>query len=451
MRVLVLSLAFLTSVQAEVAGSVQAQRPLDLPNLWVAAANDALGASAGENDDDYRTSAFLGQVAVTPHAILAANHSILTDKTGSQPGRLDEFTATLSWLPFRPVSGWVAIGAGVRLRGDLGGEGMQNRWHDASKLARVDYLGYAEPKTPVVGVVTVAGAKSFVLWNTSSLPWLGSGTTALEWGGRGVVGHEGTWQAATDVIFAGRGRDGAIWTGLRYETGGVTETAPIVEHVLDHEEGLWLVYGASVGAWFIEAGGNLTDPGVTGKLGFANNRLGPPGSGAVVDSDLTYSPGPALGAELSWRPQGWSAPWSLTMGIHFGNAGPAWGDNLVEFRQLAAGVLASGIWWQYQTIAVEGYASAQLGVREDRVTDRGSYLPFESESNVTGLAVGRAGVRLAWGDAHTIGSTVRTGIGAGLVGWAPMSRGTVDNGIVREHYAEPVLRPEFSFHVTAQW
>jgi len=27
----------------------------------------------------------------------------------------------------------------------------------------------------------------------------------------------------------------------------------------------------------------------------------------------------------------------------------------------------------------------------------------------------------------------------------------VDNGIAREHYAEPVLRPEFSYHVTAQW
>lgn len=451
MRFLVLSIALMHGVQAEVAGSVQSQRPLDLPNLWVAAANDALGASAGKNDDDYRSSAFLGQVAVTPHTILAANHSLLTDKTGAQPGRLDELTVTLSWLPWRPVDGWVAVGAGVRVRGDLGGEGMQNRWHDASTLARIDYLEYFEAETPVVGVVTVAGVKSFVLWTTSSLPWLGSGTTALEWGGRGVVAHEGTWQAATDVVVVGRGLDGAIWSGLRYETGGVTDSAPILENVLDHEKGLWVVYGASVGAWFIEAGGNLSDPGVGGKMGFASNRLGPPGSGAVVQSDLTYSPGPALGAEMSWRPQGWSAPWSLTMGIHFGNAGPAWGDNLVEFRQLAVGVLAAKPWWHYQTLALEGYAAAQLGMREDRVAERGSYLPFPEESQITGLAVGRAGVRLAWGNAHTVGSTVRSGVGVGFVGWAPFSRGTVDNGIAREHYAEPVLRPEFSYHVTAQW
>lgn len=451
MRSLVLLVLGVSPVAAEVAGTVQAQRPMDLAGIWGAMANDALGGSAGKNRDDYRTNALTFQMLILPQWALVIDHAILTDKAVAAPTRLDEATVTLSWLPWRSSDGWVAIGGGIRQRDDLAGENLQNRWHDWSGVALVEGVPYAQPETATLAVATASGARAIPLTEAMTLPGLGTGVTAIELGGRGLVAHDGTWQTAVEAILVGRGRDGAIWTGLRYERGGVGDAAPVLQAVLDHEEGTWLVYGASVGPWFVAAGSRLDHGEAMGRLGFAHHRLGPPDGGARVEGDLTFSPGPALGAELTWRPDGWSAPWGWGLGIRFGNAGHEWADNVVEFRQIAGGLALSDALWQRGTVALEGYGAAELGIRQDRVVERGDDLPFARESHITCVAVGRAGVRIAWGDAYGADRTVRMGVGLGVVGWAPFTRGTVDNGTQREHYATPEVRPELALHVTARW
>lgn len=451
MRSLALLLLSTGPLVAEVAGSVQAQRPMDLAGIWGAMANDALGGSAGDNRDDYRTNALTFQMLVLPQWALVIDHAILTDKAVAEPTRLDEATLTLSWVPWRSSGGWAAIGAGVRHRDDLGGESLQNRWHGWSGVALVEGVPYADPQTATLAVVTAGGAYAFPLTDAMTLPGLGTGITAIELGGRGLVAHDGTWQAVAEANLVGRGRDGAIWSGLRYERGGVGDDAPVLEAVLDHEEGTWLIYGASVGPWFVVAGSRLDSGEAMGRLGFAHHRLGPPDGGARVEGDLTFSPGPALGAELTWRPDGWSAPWGWGLGIRFGNGGHEWADNVVEFRQIAGGLALSDELWRHRSVAVEGYGAAEIGIREDRVVERGDDVPFAPESQVTGVAVGRAGVRVAWGDAYDADRTVRMGVGLGVVGWLPFARGTVDNGVRREHYATPEARPEVAIHVTARW
>jgi hypothetical protein len=436
---------------AEVAGTVQPQRLADLPQIWGAMSNDALGGAAGRNQDDDRTNALTFQAAIGRSWMVVADHAILTDKADGL--RLDEFTATASYLPLRGSRGWLALGGGVRLRGDLRGESTQNAWHDWSHLERVDYLTYEEPDDRVVPVVVASGAWFCPLPTPMTLPGLLSGRSMLEVGGRSLVGSDGTCQGAIEMLVGGRGVDGAVWVGLRYETGEVGTDSPTLEAVRDHERSLALVYGVSVGSWFLSAGSALDSNGAFGRLGFSHGRSGVDGVGAAqpLHGDLVWTPGPSMGAELAWRPNAWSSPWNLALGARFGNAGQSWNDNVVEFRQITGGLANEHVFTNWDQLAVEGYGAVELGIRQDQIIERGSNTPFEEESHITGVAVARAGLRLAWGDAFAANRTVRMGVGAGVVGWAPLTTATVSNGSRSETYATPDVRPEFSLHVTAQW
>lgn len=438
---------------AEVAGTVQAQRPADLPLVWAGMANDALGTAAGRNEDDCRSNA-LGVQARFGRLALIADHALLTDKAAASPARLDELTLATAWIPWRADRGWAAVGVGLRLRGDLGGESLQNRWHDWSDVARVDGLPYEEPSDDTVAVCTTSGTWHHPLSFGMTLPGIESGMNLVEIGWRGLAASDGTWQGAVDALLCGRGLDGAVWAGLRYEDGEVGTVSPTLETVQDHERGLWLVYGVSVGACFFQAGSNLKDGGGFGRLGFAHGREAPVALAgeADLDGDLTWSPGPVVGMDLAWTPDAWSPPWALRCAVRFGNAGEEWQDNVVEFRQISLGpAVAAALVDGDGTLGLEAYGGTGFGLRQDRVVIRGDNAPFPEEENASAVLDGRCGLRLVWGDHRAPGRTVRLGLVCGAVAWVPFSDAEVSANGRSETYGSARVLPELALSARARW
>jgi hypothetical protein len=332
---------------------------------------------------------------------------------------------------------------------------MQNHWHDWSDFDRVDYLSYEDPDDDTVAMLTSSGAwvVPLPMFEWLTLPFINSGSTALEFSGKGLAAVDGTWQGSADITFLGRGVDAAVWAGFRYEDGEVGTNSSTLVAVQDQERGPWLIYGASVGSFFLHIGNNLHSGGGMGRLGFAHYRLDPRvgTQNKEILGDLTYSPGPSMGFELMWQPESWSGPWGIACGGHFGNAGISWQDNNVEFRQFAVGPSWNQHLWQWCVFDFDGYAALGLGVREDFVVARGSNAPFGEDDHISMLGTGRGGLRVMWGDHKKKGRTVRMGIGLGAAAYVPFSEGSVSNGVITKNYADPDLRPEASLHALARW
>jgi len=446
------SLVLMTAAAcAEVAGTVQAPRPADLPVFWAGMANDALGTPAGRNEDDDRSNALGAQVAVGRYA-LVADHALLTNQYAAVPARVDELSLTAAWLPWRGDAGWAALGLGLRLRGDLGGESMQNRWHDWSDLARVEGIPYEDPPDDTVVVVSTSGIWDLDLPIAMTLPGVRSGVNLVEVGWRGLAASDGTWQAAVETLLCGRGFDGAVWAGVRYEDGEVGTDSPTLEAVQDHERGLWVVYGVSVGACFFQAGSNLKEGGGFGRLGFAHGRSAPGGADGAADvgGDLTWSPGPIVGMDLGWRPDTWSDPWGLRCGVRFGNTGEEWQDNVVEFRQISLGP-AIDTTLTSAKVDIEAYAGAGFGVRQDQVVIRGANAPFPENDVTAPVFDGRCGLRLVWGNHRAPGRSVRLGLTCGAVAWVPIHSAEVRASDRSEAYGQAQVLPELALSARARW
>ncbi|MCP4661100.1 MAG: hypothetical protein GY856_37330, partial [bacterium] len=123
-------------------------RPGPLPEAWFGLLNDALGGEIGDNPDDFRTQAFYGATRWRKDWILAADYSILTHKGSDlfDEGRVDELTLTLGRSLYQHEDrSWVVAGLGGRFTSDLGGEGVQNGWHDVVGIDRVE-LPYEDTK-----------------------------------------------------------------------------------------------------------------------------------------------------------------------------------------------------------------------------------------------------------------------------------------------------------------
>lgn len=438
-RAVVMALALAAPAAAEVAGTPAAPRPGPLPLVWLGWSNDAFGGEVGDNTDDFRTSAFTGNLAVD-RWVLVLDHSTLTAKQGLPPARSDEFTATLGWLAVPGSAAaaepgpWLAIGAGARWRGDLGGEAIQNGWHDAIGVAEVDYLAYEESGCDGVGYLAGGG------W--IALPFLPHGDRiALDGRAALLATTDGKVQGEVEARLVARGRDGAVWFGGRGVTVLGSEPGIAARAVSDHEEGAWLVYGAGFGGWFVDAGISPADNASLGRIGWEWGRATPAARDldGALDADLGVYQGLSLGVTLRWRP-GWlarlpSGRWFSLLGEYrFGRTGQEWPGNTVVFRQGGFGAElarpAGGRSWQWQP-----FIAGDLGMREERVVEELPQTRYRPESAITGVAHGSAGVRLLFPD-HP-GRTVRYGLGLAVEGWLPFESERIENALESSRYNIP--------------
>ena len=441
------------SLRAEIAGTPAPPRPGPIPDAWLGWSNDAFGGGIGDNTDDYRTSSFNGGLALDERWLVAIDFSLLTAKEGTPPGRSDELTATLGWLVveggargLQPMP-WLALGAGVRMRGDLGGEDAQNRWHRHLDVELVDYLDYEDGGVDGVGYA-IAG------W-TRLLPGLWHGDRlALDMDAAVLGTTGGLVQGEADLKLTILGRDGSIWFGGRaLGTAGSSRTDPTARAVADHEDGLWLVYGAGIGGWFVDAGLNPVDRASLGRVGWMwGRRAGrePPLDGEL-SGDFGVYEGISLGVDLRWRPR-WLTDLPagrllrIAASYRFGRTETKWEDSEVVFRQGTAGMElapATGPGW-----AIEPFLRVGLGLREERVIDGGPQPRYREESAITGVLAGSAGVRILL---PSRAERVRYGLGMAVDGWLPFQSEPIANATQSARYNEEAVAAGATLTATVSW
>ncbi len=222
---------------------------------WLTWSNDWFGVP-GPTCDDHRTNEFSGGIRRTDHWVVAFDDSMLTlfdqsDRLRQRGVRLDEATATLG----REVGADLTIGLGMRYRGDLGGEGLQNWWHrtlnDQTVSATYEQGG--------------AAALAYGLWRHSYAIENGFSPELLASGTASTDGEFCSDEAARLVWYTPG--DVTVWLGLRYRIRAGDFAAEVVEATAAFERGLCYEFGFSLGrAFAFQSTYSLRDRSAVGAL-----------------------------------------------------------------------------------------------------------------------------------------------------------------------------------------
>lgn len=238
------------------------------PKMWLGIANDDYGPiQDGDDMDDHRTAAFHGGYR-HDNWLLFIDFAILTDK--AQSVRTDELTISVGRIllsdeevPIEPLADWdIAVGVGLRLTGDMNGEGIQNDWHSLINQEPT-VLPYEEADPETLG--WVSGEWVWVA-NQDPEDWQWGVSMAF----RGVVNSLGQseWSPAAHIVMRHWSID--AWTGLRYESRNGNGSNTLAQQtVLASEEDAWLSAGiAPLRHINLNAGYNLESKESYGTIGF---------------------------------------------------------------------------------------------------------------------------------------------------------------------------------------
>jgi hypothetical protein len=174
-----------------------------------------------------------------------------SDRLRQHGARLDEATATLG----REVSPDLTLGLGLRYRGDLGGEGLQDWWHrtlnDQTVSATYEQGG--------------AAALAYGLWRHSydiengfAPELLASGTASTDGEFCSDAAARLVWYTPNDVT---------VWLGLRYRIRAGDFAAEVVDAAAAFERGMCYEFGFSLGRTFaFQSTYSLRDRSAVGGL-----------------------------------------------------------------------------------------------------------------------------------------------------------------------------------------
>ncbi len=204
---------------------------------WLTWGNDCFGVP-GRLQDDHRTNDFSGGIRRGPWVVCLGD-SMLTlldpaEANGVRHGaRIDEATAMLG----REVSPTLTLGVGVRYRGDLGGENIQDRWHAALGDNPV-YATYDDSSAALLGYASwrrVFHPEAFFAPELLASAVAGSDAEFAADAAARLV-----WYTVSDVT---------VWAGLRYRAreGG---SGVVAGATADFERGLCYEFGFSLARAF---------------------------------------------------------------------------------------------------------------------------------------------------------------------------------------------------------
>lgn len=437
---MLLIIAATQPLNAAIAGVPEEPRPGTLPGAWVTWSNDSFGGELGQNTDDYRTNAVAGGLRLGDAWVVAFDYSMLTHLAdlGAEQ-RSDEMTITLGYRHEFVGSprAWVGAGAGLRVAGDLGGETMQNRWHDL--------WGYDPVEVPYEdggseGVAYLTGGWSY-LPELSLVDFLDQ-RLGVHLSAAGLASSGGEFQGTASLQVAATGRDAAFWVGLRGQVNSGTTITDTAGYVADHEEGTWVTFGTSAGAWSFDGGTNLDTKATSGRIGFMWRRGqgDGPAQMAEIEGILGLYEGYALGLQYRWRPQ-WLDEISggraaMVLDYRFGQyPGVEWYGNNVVVRQPLLGI---DVAWAPPRggFQLTPFAYLAAGVREESVEVTLPDARFPEDDAIRAVIQGGVGLRCYWGTLPLGERTARYGVSVVYDVWQPLGVATVDNGIETGTYQE---------------
>jgi hypothetical protein len=438
--VLVLALGFAAPVCAAIAGVPEEPRPGTLPGAWLAWSNDSFGGEMGQNTDDFRTNAMSGGVRLGTRWVAAFDYSMLTHlEVPGAERRCDELTASLGYRhDFMELPrAWLAVGAGVRIAGDLGGEGVQNAWHQV--------WDYEEVRVPYedggsAGIAYVAGGWACV--PDLALTEVLERRLGIHVSGAALATSDGEYQGALSLQLALTGRDAAFWIGMREQLNGGDNLSAVAAAVATHEDGTWLVFGTSAGAWSFDGGVDVHTQATVGRVGFLWRR----GTGAAptqvaeIEGILGLYEGYALGLQYRWRPH-WLDDLSggraaMMLDYRFGQyPGVDWYGNNVVVRQPLIGI---DLAWAAPRAGFQllPFIYAGAGVRQEEVETTLPGARFPKDDAVRAVLQGGIGLRCCWGALPAGERTARYGVSLVYDVWQPLGDATVSNGFETGTYQE---------------
>lgn len=438
-----------------IAGVPEEPRPGTLPGAWLAWSNDSFGGEMGQNTDDFRTNAVSGGMRLGDHWLIALDYSMLTHlETVGAEQRSDELTATIGYrhdfagLP----RAWLAGGAGVRVAGDLGGESVQNAWHDL--------WDYEEVRVPYedgdrAGVAYLAGGWAYV--PDLALVEVLDHRLGIHLSAAALATTEGEFQGALSLQLAATGRDAAFWVGVREQLNHGNNLSDTAAAVAAHEDGTWLTFGTSAGAWYFEGGVDAHTQATVGRVGFLWRRGNSetPAQVAEIEGILGLYEGYALGLQYRWRPH-WLDDLSggraaMMLDYRFGQyPGMDWYGNLVVVRQPLVGIDLS---WAPPRAGFQlvPFIYAGAGVRQEQVEITLPGARFPKDDAVRAVVQGGVGLRCYWGALPSSERTARYGVSLVYDVWQPFGDATVSNGFETGTYQEAGGAAGLRLAATVAW
>jgi len=438
-RVLLLVAALAPAALGAIAGVPDAPRPGTPPSVWVGWSNDSFGGEFGENTDDFRTNAFNLGLNLESW-LVAIDYSMLTDRYDDTPERTDQLTATLGYLALDGVAAgagaklWLSAGGGLRLTGALGGQQLQNVWHDALEFRRIDM---PDDESAVEGV---GYAHAEWLWTDAAppglvdLPFLRPGQIGvlLEGTTLGTTGGEVLGSFGANLVLIGM--DAHAQIGVMQALTAGTAPNDTAGAVSGNETGTWFTYGASAGGWYLQGGWNLSDEGTVGKIGWQWGRSPgrrEPAHMAEVEGLLSVYQGYSLGVQYRWQPE-----WVTDLGgkqlavvadYRFGRyPGDGWYHNTVVTRQPLVGLdyrfIESG-----PGMSVSPFVTGCVGVREERVSSDGPDPTFADDEAISPVLQGSVGIRVAFAPSTLKKNAPSYGFSLVYDHWIPIGGATVNN------------------------
>ncbi len=259
------ALGVLASASDAVPGLPSALASTPTPTAWIELANDAWGPQQIDNRDDGRTAS-LRTGAGLGRWRLALDASMLTAKALGL--RSDELTATVGYALHETTESAVVVVAGARMAGELGGAGIQRRWHEAVGYA-FDRLTYAPTGIDVQPVAGVALHRD-VRWSSMRIRGILQGL---------VSGH-GELQSLAGVHLLADVPGAWCWLGPEWRIRAGAPVGPVAEDIAEHERGLWLESGLQIGVLTTSAGASANGEDVQGSVGLASAIARHAGPGA---------------------------------------------------------------------------------------------------------------------------------------------------------------------------
>jgi hypothetical protein len=343
-------------------------------------------------------------------------------------------------------------GAGARVAGNLGGQSIQNAWHEVWDYEALD-VPYDDSDFAGVGYVNAGWAWRPALPN---LPTLDQ-RLGLFINSAALVSTSGELNSALTGYLAATGRDAACWIGVRqqYNTGDTLSSTAAA--VADYENGTQLLLGASAGAIYFEGSTDFSSKATQGRIGFMWQR----GSGgkqptiAEVEGILGLYEGYAIGLQYRWRPN-WldqltDRHASLMIDYRFGQyPGVNWAGNNIVVRQPLIGVDLAAL-APRDGFMLTPFAYLGCGVREERVEKTSSNSRFPTDGAIRGVVQGGVGLRCHWGALPHGERTARYGVSLVYDWWKPFNEAVVSNGYETGIYQEANASAGLRLAATVLW
>ncbi len=357
----------------------------------------------GRNTDDFRTNSLTFGVQHQGW-VVALDDAMLTNR--NQPGgmRCDQITVSFGheWQmsATRHDRLWLAAGIGGRVTDDVGGDQLQNHWHELNsfkKYSLPEDSSACEGQAWAHGEWLLTGAEAGI----PDLPFLRPGQLGLDLRASGMVTTGGETLGNVGLNLVVLGVDGHAMVGVCQELRGGTPPNATAARVAERERGTCFTYGVGAGGWFFQGGWELGGPNTWGALGWQWGRESArrPVMVADLEGGFAVYQGYAFGFQYRWQPdwlaQATANQVSLFADYRFGRyPGPTWkSSNTVVLRQGLLGLDWAP--WRFggESWSVSPFAQGGAGIREERIRADGRNPAFPDQESQRLVLDGTLGLR----------------------------------------------------------